>query len=84
MENKYICQCGMYTYHCECLPSTHSPYYDDLLHRLNHAQEAIIGEDDITTVLRLMPKGKETRLVLHPVQNGFYSAQFVRDSILHK
>lgn len=82
MENPYICKCGMYTYHCECLPATHSPYYDDLLHRLKHEQkEVIVGEEEVSAVLRLMPKNKEARLVLYPVQNGFYSVRVAYDAV---
>jgi hypothetical protein len=75
----------MYTYHCECLPATHSPYYDDLLHRLKHEQEeAIVGEEDVSAILRLMPKSKEACLVLSPVQNGFYSVRVAYDTVSHQ
>jgi hypothetical protein len=84
MENKYICKCGMYTYHCECLPATHSAYYDDLLHRLKHEQETVIGEDEVTTVLRLIPREKNARVVFYPVQNGLYSVQVIHDPVLHR
>lgn len=81
MEDKYLCKCGMYTYHCECLPA--APYYDDLLHQLTHGHETVVSEEEITTILRLIPKQKEARLVLHPVQNGYYSMQVIHESPLH-
>ncbi|MBN6189329.1 hypothetical protein JQN58_20975 [Aneurinibacillus sp. BA2021] len=82
MEDKYICKCGMYTYHCECLPAVHTLYYDDLLDRLTHGRETIVNEEELTTLLRLIPKQKEARLLLHPVQHGYYSMQVIHETLL--
>jgi hypothetical protein len=82
MESQYICKCGVYTYHCECVPATHSPYYDDILERLRNSNHVILSEDDVTAILRLLPKNEETRLVLHPMPTGYYTIQMTTVAVL--
>jgi hypothetical protein len=82
MENQYICKCGVYTYYCECVPATHSPYYDDILERLQNNHHVILSEDDVTAVLCLLPKNEEIQLVLHPMSTGYYAMKMTNTAVL--
>lgn len=77
MESNYLCQCGMYTYHCECVPGNETVYYSELMDRLHEKADIVLGADDLSVVLRMLPSDDDTRLVIAPLENGYYSAHMV-------
>ncbi|WCN39572.1 hypothetical protein [Aneurinibacillus uraniidurans] len=71
--NNYLCKCGMYTYHCECVPENQTTHYNELIHRLRDKADVVLGAEELPVVLRMLPTD-ETRLIIAPLNNGYYTA----------